>query len=125
MVFLTRMSQGTAGRGHVLLNLIPRQEQTNQVWTSCADVTIKPNGQGTKPFSPVRGCDICCPEKQLPCSNCTGCMHDKTGPCAYCWNPLPGYNPDYAPPPSCLGHEASVGPGVEQLFATALYGIFN
>ncbi len=84
-------------------------EQTNQVWTSCGDVTIKASGQGTKPFAPTRGCEICCPEMQFPCSNCTKCLNDKTGACAYCWNTLPGYNPSYAPAVTCLGHEAPDG----------------
>merc|ERR1711957_546928 len=43
-------------------------EQTSQVWVSCADVKVKASGLATKPFSPQKGCDICCPEKQLACS---------------------------------------------------------
>jgi len=84
-------------------------EQTSQVWVSCADVKVKASGLATKPFSPQKGCDICCPEKQLACSNCTACLTDKTGDCAYCWNPLPGYNPVFAPPIICLGHETEDG----------------
>jgi hypothetical protein len=84
-------------------------EQTSQVWVSCADVTIKSVGLATKPFTPTKGCDFCCPEKKLGCSNCTQCLNDKVGDCAYCWNPLPGYNPSYAPPITCLGHEAEDG----------------
>jgi len=86
-------------------------EQTDQVWNSCADVTIKKpeDGPPTKPFSSSNTCDFCCPEKQLACSNCSQCLHEFTGACAYCWNPLPGYNPDYAPTITCLGHEAADG----------------
>merc|ERR1719502_1185050 len=95
--------------GDYVLSFRWESEQTNQIWTSCADVTIKASGQATRPFSPQKGCDVCCPEKQLPCSNCTKCENDKTGACAYCWNPLPGYNPKYSPPFTCLGHEGPDG----------------
>jgi hypothetical protein len=85
-------------------------EQTNQVWNSCGDVTIKKSGAGTQPFSMTKSsCELCCEELQLPCSNCTKCLNDKTGDCAYCWNPLPGYDPSYAPPTVCLGFEAEDG----------------
>jgi len=85
-------------------------EQTAQVWTSCADVTIKANGPTTKPFTTKQGCDICCPEKRLPCSNCTQCLNDKSGACAYCWDPLPGASTYFRTPEvSCLGHEAEDG----------------
>jgi len=84
-------------------------EQSPQVWTSCADVTIKARGPSTTPFSTKQGCDICCPEKRLPCSNCTQCLNDKSGDCAYCWNPLAGINPFRSPNVSCLGHETEDG----------------
>eukprot|EP01062_Namystynia_karyoxenos_P029311 TRINITY_DN2204_c0_g1_i1.p2 TRINITY_DN2204_c0_g1~~TRINITY_DN2204_c0_g1_i1.p2 ORF type:complete len:478 (+),score=132.39 TRINITY_DN2204_c0_g1_i1:90-1436(+) len=89
-------------------------EQTPQVWTSCADVTIRAQGKAkaTTPFSEWAGCDACC---ALPgavpgmCSNCTKCANDKTGDCAYCWKALPGYNPSMVPPIQCLGFEAADG----------------
>merc|ERR1712048_1415926 len=84
-------------------------EQTPQVWNSCADVTIVASGKATKPFSGQRGCHGCCPETKSICSNCTGCLNDKTGACSYCWEPLKGYNPSYAPTITCLGHEAPDG----------------
>jgi hypothetical protein len=100
-------------------------EQTNQVWVSCADVTIKNSGAGTQPFSQGMDttCEMCCPSMGLACSNCTTCVNDKTGACAYCWKPLPGYNPDYAPKMQCLGGEAPDGtapkwyPGDEMMAA--------
>jgi hypothetical protein len=95
--------------GDYVLSFRWESEQTNQIWTSCGDVTIKAKGLATTPFSPQRGCDVCCAEKQMPCSNCTKCTNDKTGPCAYCWNQLPGYNPKYAPQVTCLGNEAPDG----------------
>ena len=84
-------------------------EQTNQVWNSCADVTIVKEGPATKPFSITDGCDACCEGKFAICANCTSCLNDKTGDCAYCWNVLPGYNPTYAPDIHCLGKEAADG----------------
>jgi len=91
-------------------------EQTNQVWNSCADVTIKTRGKGTRPFSVTEStCEMCCVERQAPCSNCTSCLNDKSGACAYCWNRLPGYNPGgsgkqpYSPGFTCLGNEAADG----------------
>jgi hypothetical protein len=65
-------------------------EQTPQVWASCGDVTIKESGKQTKPFSPSKGCTICCAE-QAPCTGCRHCMHKKHGDCARCWKPLKGY----------------------------------
>jgi hypothetical protein len=82
-------------------------EQTPQVWSSCGDVTIKSSGQGSKPFTPTRGCTECCLTGGL-CQNCTGCTSDKTGACAYCWKPLKGYAPG-VPPVSCLGHDTADG----------------
>lgn len=84
-------------------------EQTPQVWNSCADVKIVADGKTTKAFTPTRGCHGCCPHTNSLCSNCTGCLNDKTGDCSYCWKVLPGYNPAYAPPITCLGHEAPDG----------------
>jgi len=95
--------------GKYILSFRWESDQTNQVWNSCADVTIKTSGPATKPFTPTKGCDSCCPGRFDVCSNCTGCLNDKTGACAYCWNTLPGYNPTYAPDISCLGHEAEDG----------------
>jgi len=83
-------------------------EQSSQVWSVCADVTIVSDGANTKPFSPTSGCHACCPETKSICSNCTGCVDDKTGPCAYCWNPLPGYAPNTVKF-YCLGFEAENG----------------
>lgn len=89
-------------------------EQTNQVWTSCADVTIKAQGVGSLPFSQKgSSCEMCCEQYSNPCSNCTGCLNDKTGACAYCWTTLPGYNPSYAPNLQCLGFEAEDGSAPE------------
>jgi len=82
-------------------------EQTPQVWSSCADVTIKASGKGTKPFTPTRGCTNCCAKGGI-CSNCTSCVDDKTGPCEYCWKPLKGYAPG-VPPVSCLGFDTPSG----------------
>jgi len=85
-------------------------EQTPQVWNSCADVKIvAKGGKATKAFSPMRGCHMCCPQTKNICSNCTGCLNDKTGACSYCWEPLPGYNPSYAPAVACLGYETPDG----------------
>jgi len=95
--------------GEYVLSFRWDSEQTNQVWTSCADVTITKTGPGTEPFTPTVGCDACCTGKFAVCSNCTSCLNDKTGDCAYCWNTLPGYNPTYAPDIACLGHEAPDG----------------
>jgi len=95
--------------GRYILSFRWESEQTNQIWNSCGDVTIKSSGAATEPFTPTVGCDPCLPEKIPVCSNCTGCLNDKTGDCAYCWNTLPGYNPTYAPDITCLGHEAPDG----------------
>merc|ERR1712100_194895 len=95
--------------GEYILSFRWESEQTNQVWNSCADVTIVKDGPATKPFTPQDGCDACCEGMFGVCSNCTSCLNDKTGDCAYCWNTLPGYNPSYAPDISCLGHEAPDG----------------
>lgn len=65
-------------------------EQTPQVWSNCGDVTIKQSGKKTKPFSPTRGCTICC-AGQAACTGCEKCMHNKRGDCARCWEPLKGY----------------------------------
>jgi len=96
--------------GDYVLSFRWESEQTPQVWTSCGDVTIKSSGAPSKPFAQGNGCEICCPELKLPCSNCTSCLHDKTGTCAYCWNKLKGYFPGG---PSlgitCLGHEDASG----------------
>merc|ERR1711862_750141 len=95
--------------GRYILSFRWESEQTNQIWNSCGDVTIKSSGAATEPFTPTVGCDPCLPEKIPVCSNCTGCLKDKTGDCAYCWNTLPGYNPTYAPDITCLGHGAPDG----------------
>lgn len=86
-------------------------EQTPQVWTSCADVTIKKSGPATAAFSPGHGCTACCHEMGI-CSNCTGCANDKTGACAYCWEPLQGYHPG-VPDITCLGWETEEGKAPE------------
>merc|ERR1712232_1057906 len=72
---------------------------------------IKARGQGTSPFSAFgTSCEMCCADRQAPCSNCTSCLNDKTGPCEYCWKPLPGHNTGlYDPKRTCLGHEAADG----------------
>jgi len=84
-------------------------EQSNQVWANCADVRIEAHGTATTPFSTSQGCDFCCPELKLPCSNCTKCQNDKSGECAYCWDPLPGLDHGNAPRLTCLGNEAEDG----------------
>merc|ERR1712226_1541295 len=100
--------------GDYVISFRWESEQTNQIWNSCADVTIKSSGAPSKPFSTTgTSCEICCEATKQPCSNCTGCLNDKTGDCAYCWNTLPGYNPAYAPPVSCLGNEDSDGSAPE------------
>merc|ERR1712113_310014 len=108
--------------GDYVISFRWESEQTNEIWTSCADVTIKHSGDATQPFSQTGSdCEMCCPEMALPCSNCSSCVDDKTGDCAYCWNALPGYNPSYAPTTTCLGHEGEDGrspkwfPGDEML----------
>merc|ERR1719265_2097776 len=84
-------------------------EQSSQVWSVCADVTIVTDGTNTKPFSPMPNtCHACCPETKSICSNCTGCLNDKTGPCAYCWKELPGFAPNTAKF-QCLGAESEDG----------------
>lgn len=100
--------------GDYILSFRWDSEQTNQVWNSCADVTIRKEGPATKPFVPTKGCDACCAEKFNVCANCTSCVdisedEKKTGPCSYCYNTLPGYNPSYAPDITCLGNEAADG----------------
>jgi hypothetical protein len=95
--------------GEYILSFRWESEQTNQVWNSCADVTIVKEGPATKPYTEQDNCDACCDGMFNVCSNCTSCLNDKTGDCAYCWNTLPGYNPSYAPDISCLGHEAPDG----------------
>jgi hypothetical protein len=97
-------------------------EQTPQVWNSCADVTIVSSGKNTKAFSSQRGCHSCCPQTNSICSNCTGCLEDKTGACAYCWEPLVGYNPDYAPTITCLGNEAPDGGAIDWQPGDAITG---
>lgn len=82
-------------------------EQTPQVWSSCADVSIKSTGKGSKSFTPVRGCTQCCAAGGI-CSNCTGCLDDKSGACAYCWGELPGFT-EGGPAVTCLGNEDSDG----------------
>lgn len=87
-------------------------EQTSQVWQSCGDVTIKEEGEPTKPFTPMQGCDWCC--DAAPCANCTNCLNDKTGDCAYCYQKVEHPFADIPIPISftCLGHEdADGGPG--------------
>jgi hypothetical protein len=83
-------------------------EQSSQVWSVCADVTIVADGASTKPFSPIDACHACCPQTKSICSNCTGCLNDKTGPCEYCWKTLPGFSPNAAKL-QCLGFEAEDG----------------
>lgn len=94
--------------GDYVLQMRWDAEHGGQVWGSCGDVKIVSSGKNTKPFTPYRGCDACCPETSSICSNCTGCLNDKTGACAYCWNRLPGYLPQ-APDIHCLGFEAEDG----------------
>jgi len=86
-------------------------EQTPQVWTSCADVTITESGEPSKPFQPYEGCELCCGSVQDGgiCANCTNCLDDKTGDCEYCWNELDGYNPDLFPEYHCLGYDRPDG----------------
>lgn len=86
--------------GEYVLSFRWDSEQTLQVWSSCADVTIKSSGPGTKAFSPTRGCTPCCGE--AICGNCSQCLDDKSGACAYCWEPLKGYTPGM-PQITCLG----------------------
>lgn len=93
--------------GDYVLSFRWDSEQTPQVWNSCADVTIRATGQGSKPFTPTRGCTECCVAGGM-CSNCTKCVNDKSGDCAYCWKPLKGYAPG-VPPVSCLGHDTESG----------------
>jgi len=97
--------------GEYIISFRWESEQTNQIWMSCADVTIVKASEGpaTKPFTLTDGCDACCEGKFAICANCTKCQNDKTGDCAYCWNVLPGYNPTYAPSIHCLGKEAPDG----------------
>jgi len=83
-------------------------EQSSQVWSVCADVTIVTHGLNTKPFSPNSGCHACCVETKSICSNCTACVNDKTGPCEYCWKELPGFAPNTAKL-QCLGFESEDG----------------
>lgn len=83
-------------------------EQTPQVWQNCADVTIKDQGEPTKPFTPLTCEGACCSGGW--CANCTSCLNDKTGVCAYCWEKhtwdLEGYVPIAM---TCLGHEDKTG----------------
>eukprot|EP01065_Artemidia_motanka_P016772 TRINITY_DN2036_c0_g1_i8.p1 TRINITY_DN2036_c0_g1~~TRINITY_DN2036_c0_g1_i8.p1 ORF type:complete len:465 (+),score=165.13 TRINITY_DN2036_c0_g1_i8:65-1396(+) len=98
--------------GEYVLGFRWDSEQTPQVWTSCADVTIAESGAASTPFSAMNGCESCCALEGEPagmCANCTGCVNDKTGDCAYCWKPVPGYNPSMVPPIQCLGFEAADG----------------
>lgn len=88
-------------------------EMTKQIWSNCADVTIKKSGQATKAFSPERGCSACCVERGL-CSNCSKCVNDKEGACAYCWKPLTWWEDrTYWTPRAkaiqCLGYEGEDG----------------
>merc|ERR1711918_229150 len=106
--------------GEYILSFRWESEQTNQVWNSCADVTIVKEGPATKPYTQQDGCDACCGGMFGVCSNCTSCLNDKTGDCAFCWNSLPGYNPSYAPDISCLGHEAPDGGAKTWLAMTQL-----
>lgn len=95
-------------------------EQTKQIWSSCADVTIKEAGKGhkgTKPFSPTRGCTPCCESEEMGqglCAKCEKCQNDKTGDCEWCWKPLPWWDgTTFWTPRSaaiqCLGHEGEDG----------------
>jgi hypothetical protein len=98
--------------GEYVLGFRWESEQTPQVWTSCADVTISKTETPTTPFTDYVGCEACCGNMTLGavCGNCTKCLNDKSGLCGYCWNPLKGYNP-VAPPLYCLGFdEADGGP---------------
>lgn len=104
--------------GDYMLSFRWDMEQSAQIWSNCADVKIveaaraEPEHLNTKPFSPWRGCELCCAETLGPCANCTGCANNKDGDCAYCWRPLPGTQPLIARF-QCLGHEsADGGPGV-------------
>lgn len=97
--------------GAYILSFRWDSEQTPQVWTSCADVTIKSEGAGTKPFTKTSECTACCGETAI-CGNCTSCVNDKSGDCAYCWNPLPGYAPG-APKIACLGYENEGGYAID------------
>jgi len=65
-------------------------EMTKQIWTNCADVTIKKKGQSAEPFSPTKGCSACC--NQQICSRCQKCIDKKDGDCAMCWKPLPWWD---------------------------------
>jgi hypothetical protein len=87
-------------------------EQTNQVWSNCADVRIvkKGVGEATKPFQHYDGCEACCSATRGICANCTACVNDKSGDCEYCWKPLPGFHPTpFVPQAQCLGHESENG----------------
>ena len=84
-------------------------EQTPQVWSSCADVTIAEAGQASTPFVPYSGCETCCEETRGFCSNCTACVDKKDGACEYCWKPLKGYDPNLYPALNCLGWESADG----------------
>lgn len=86
-------------------------EMTKQIWSNCADVTIKHSGKNTKPFSPINGCTACCTGI---CSKCKECREKKTGECASCWEPLPWWGGrDFWTPRAkaiqCLGREAEDG----------------
>lgn len=87
-------------------------EMTKQIWTNCADVTIKKKGQSAEPFSPTKGCSACC--NQQICSRCQKCIDKKDGDCAMCWKPLPWWDGrTYWTPRAkaiqCLGFEAKDG----------------
>uniref|UniRef100_A0A0G4I2J0 Uncharacterized protein n=1 Tax=Chromera velia CCMP2878 TaxID=1169474 RepID=A0A0G4I2J0_9ALVE len=90
-------------------------EQTKQIWSSCADVTVAVRGSpSTKPFSPQKGCTACCNPVGGLCANCTGCLHDRTGACAYCWTPQVWWDGvrHWSPRAShvqCLGFESEDG----------------
>jgi hypothetical protein len=91
-------------------------EQTPQVWNTCGDIRIVREGSGTRPFQKYEGCESCCERDGIEgtCARCKECQDDRTGDCAFCWEPLPGYNPDLVPAVQCLGFDdpATGGPTV-------------
>lgn len=70
-------------------------------------MTIKDAGEPSKPFTPLRGCDVCCGEGR--CANCTKCINDKTGDCAFCHKNSQRAGGETPFILSCLGHEAKDG----------------
>jgi len=52
-------------------------EQTPQIWSGCADVTISSD-------PPADPCEVC---NSGICSSCQACTLSKSGPCAACWQP--------------------------------------